>query len=244
MDNREVYSALQAVPPVFIRLDGRAFHALTNRLGFEKPFDRRFCSAMCRTAQRLVSSSGLSPLFAYTFSDEISLFLPVLPFSGRVEKMDSVAASFAASCLTLELGLDDPVAFDARVILASPEYALEYLAERQAEAWRNHINAYCQQALIREGMSAERAAAHLKNLPSPALHEMMHERGVNLAKTPSWQRRGVLVRKERVQVAGYNPIEKIATIAERSRVVPDRNLPLFSTPEGREFLLDLMKNRE
>lgn len=241
MDNREVYSALQAVPPVFIRLDGRAFHALTRKLGLEKPFDQRFCTAMCRTARRLVSSSGLSPLFAYTFSDEISLYLPVLPFNGRVEKMDSVAASFAASSLTLELALDEPVAFDARVVQASPEFALEYLADRQAEAWRNHLNAYCQQALISDGMSAAEAAERLRNLPSSVLHEMMHGRGVNLAKTPPWQRRGVLVRKERVLVEGFNPKENRTTIAERSRVVADRDLPLFSAPEGKEYLVHMMQ---
>ena len=242
MDNREVYSALQAVPPVFVRLDGRAFHALSRRLAFEKPFDSRFCTAMCRAARRLVGSSGLSPLFAYTFSDEISLYLPALPFNGRVEKIDSVAASFAASSLMLELDADEPVAFDARIVQATPEFAIEYLTARQDEAWRNHLNAYCQQALIAEGMSSTRAAAELKDLPSAQLHEMMHARGINLAKTPAWQRRGVLVRKEIVQVEGYNPVRQEATIAERSRIVVDTDLPLFSSPEGKEYLRNLLRN--
>ncbi len=242
MDTREIFSALSTVPPVFVRLDGRAFHALTKNLGLEKPFDTRFCTAMCRTARSLVASSGLSPLLAYTFSDEISLYLPSLPFGGRVEKIDSVAASFAASALSLELGIREPLAFDARIVQATPEYAVDYLAERQAEAWRNHLNAYCQQALIREGMTAKKAAEHLKNVPSAELHEMMHARGVNLAKTPAWQRRGVLVYKEKVQVQGWNPKKKEAAVAERSRVIADRVLPLFSAPEGKEFLRRLLES--
>jgi tRNA(His) 5'-end guanylyltransferase len=243
MENREVYSALQAVPPVFVRLDGRAFHALARKLGLDKPFDPWFCTAMCRTSRRLIESSGLSPLFAYTFSDEISLYLPALPFGGRVEKIDSVAASFAASSLAIGLGLDEPIAFDARIVQATPEYAIEYLIARQDEAWRNHLNAYCQQALIADGMSPAEAARKLKSIPSAELHEMMHRRGVNLAKTPAWQRRGVLVHKELVKVEGYNPKKKEAVIAERSRVAANRDLPLFSSPGGREFLLKLIRSR-
>jgi tRNA(His) 5'-end guanylyltransferase len=72
---------------------------------------------------------------------------------------------------------------------------------------------------------------------------MMHRRGVNLAKTPAWQRRGVLVHKELVKVEGYNPKKKEAVIAERSRVVANRDLPLFSSPGGREFLLNLIRSR-
>jgi tRNA(His) 5'-end guanylyltransferase len=242
MDNREVYSALATVPPVFVRLDGRAFHRLARKLTLGKPFDSRFCTAMCRVARRLVGESGLSPLFAYTFSDEISLYLPSLPFSGRVEKIDSIAASFAASSLTIELGIGDPLAFDARIVQATPEYAVEYLAERQDEAWRNHLNAYCQQALVAEGMTPAKAAGKLKNVPAAELHEMMHTRGVNLAKTPAWQRRGVLVYKERIQVRGYNPKRREATVTERSRVVANTDLPLFSGPEGRELLLKLIRN--
>ena len=109
-----------------------------------------------------MAESGLNPDFAYTFSDEISLYLTQLPFGGRVEKIDSVAASYAASSLTLAWALVTRLSFDARVVPATPAFAMEYMANRQDEAWRNHINAYCQQALIEEGMSATEAAGGSK----------------------------------------------------------------------------------
>ena len=240
MENREIFANLTTIPPVFVRLDGRAFHRLTDCLGLEKPFDEFFYKAMVTASTSLVADSGLNPDFAYTFSDEISLYFTKLPFSGRVEKIDSVAASYAASSFTLALGGTTLVAFDARVIPATPAYAVEYLANRQAEAWRNHINAYCQQALIGEGMDARKAAEKLRGLQGKELHEMMYSRGLNLATTPAWQRRGTLVYKKITEKEGYNPITKETVIAERSAVVAESELPLFASPEGKEFLSKLL----
>ena len=240
MENREIFSNITTIPPVFVRLDGRAFHRLTAKLSLEKPFDDRFNYAMVAVSKALIADSGLSPEFAYTFSDEISCFLTKLPFSGRVEKIDSVAASFAASVLTLSLGVNEPLAFDARIIQATPGSAVEYMVNRQDEAWRNHLNAYCQQALIADGMNAKKAAEKLKGMPAKELHELMHARGVNLAKTPAWQRRGVLVRKTVTEKVGYNPKTKKTVVAERSAVTADRDLPQFTTPEGQVFLKKLL----
>ena len=240
MENRELFAAITTVSPLFVRLDGRAFHRLAHILGLAKPFDVRFSHAMSAVCRSLVADSGLSPEFAYTFSDEISLYITKLPFSGRVEKIDSVTASFAASALTLALECAEPVAFDSRVIPATPAYAVGYLVHRQDEAWRNHLNAYCQQALISDGMKPRQAAARLKGMPSPDMHELMHARGVNLAKTPAWQRRGVLVYKKTAEKEGFNPMTKEKVTAIRTSVTIDNNLPLFSSPEGQKFLKSLI----
>jgi tRNA(His) guanylyltransferase len=242
MENREIFSNITIIPPVFVRLDGRAFHRLAENLALKKPFDDAFSNAMIGVCKTLVADSGLCPEFAFTFSDEISLYFIQLPFGGRVEKIDSVAASFAASSLTLALGVTTPLSFDARVIPATPAFAMEYLANRQNEAWRNHLNGYCQQALIGEGISAKKAAARLKGLPAKELHEMMHQRGFNLATTPAWQRRGVLVYKKLTEKEGFNPITQEHVVAERSAVTIERDLPLFTTPEGKEFLGKLIPN--
>jgi len=236
MENREIFSAITTIPPVFVRLDGRAFHRLAEDLSLKKPFDDRFSHAMVHVCTTLVADSGLCPDFAFTFSDEISLFFTQLPFNGRVEKIDSVSASFASSSLTLALGTTTPVSFDARVIPATREFTIEYLINRQNEAWRNHVNGYCQQVLIEDGMSAKKAAAQLKGMPARSLHEMMHIRGFNLAMTPAWQRRGVLVFKKITEKEGFNPITQQTVMAERSAVTVDRDLPLFTSPEGKEFL--------
>ncbi|MDN7024518.1 tRNA 5'-guanylyltransferase [Methanoculleus sp. FWC-SCC1] len=236
---REIFSALSIFPPIFIRLDGRAFHRLSRELRLSKPFDPVFHGSMTAVAQQLLTGSGLEPAFAYTFSDEVSLYFTTLPFSGRIEKLDSVAAAFAASALTIQLGLTTPLSFDARVIPATPEFAVEYLTWRQNEAWRNHINGYCQQALIEEGLSSRAAATRLRGVSAAAMHEMMFARGVNLAETPAWQRRGTLVCRETVIKEGYNPVtgEVVETTRKTPRVLDD--LPLFSTPEGERLIASL-----
>jgi tRNA(His) guanylyltransferase len=236
MENREIFSTISAIPPVFVRLDGRAFHRLTDVLGLEKPFDEFFHKGMVATCTALLAESGLNPDLAFTFSDEISLYFTKLPFNGRVEKLDSVAASYAASSLTLAFGGTTLLSFDARVIPATPEYALEYLTSRQSEAWRNHINAYCQQALVEEGMDMRKAAEKLKGLPAKELHEMMHLRGFNLATTPGWQRRGTLVYKKLTEKEGFNPMTQEKVVVERSAVTVETDLPLFTKPEGQDFL--------
>jgi tRNA(His) 5'-end guanylyltransferase len=236
MENREIFAHIITIPPVFVRLDGRAFHRLADCLGLEKPFDEFFHTAMVSTCTVLVAESGLNPDLAFTFSDEINLYFTKLPFGGRVEKIDSIAASYAASSFTRALGGTMLVAFDARVIPATPAYAIEYLTNRQAEAWRNHINAYCQQALIEDGMDARKAAEELRGLRAKDLHEMMHRRGLNLAATPAWQRRGTLVYKKTTEKEGYNPITGETVIAERSAVFAESDLLLFTSPAGKEFL--------
>jgi tRNA(His) guanylyltransferase len=240
MLDRELYAALTALPPLYLRLDGRAFHRLARALDLARPFDERFAGAMAAVARRLVADSGASPVFAYTFSDEISCFFTDLPFGGRVEKLDSVLAAFAASALTIELGLAEPVAFDARVVFVDPASAYAYLTGRQAEAWRNHINAYAQSLLVGDGLSPRAAAARLRGLASPALHELAYQHGINLAETPAWQRRGTLVYRRPVEVSGTDPRTGEVAVAVRSRASIDRDLPLFNSDEGKALLARLI----
>ena len=240
MKHRELFSNLVALPPLFVRLDGRTFHRLAECWNLERPFDAVFADAMAGVSVRLVSESGLSPDLAYNFSDEISLYFSRLPFNGRVEKLDSVCASYASSALTIEMKSPQPVSFDARIIHVTPELATEYLIQRQGEAWRNHLNAYCQYAMMKEGMSRKEAAAFLKGKSSQEMHELAFARGINLAHTPVWQRRGILVKKKIITIRGFNP--KLGRVVEspRSEVVVDRNLPVFASPEGRALLLSLL----
>lgn len=240
MRERELFSTLTALPPLFVRLDGRAFHHLARTLCLARPFDERFGDAMARVARRLVADSGLSPVFAFTFSDECSLFFSRLPFDGRVEKLDSVLAGYASSALTIELGIDEPVAFDARVVFVDPVSARDYLVGRQAEAWRNHINAYAQAALLAEGLGPRQVAARLRGIGAPAIHDLVFERGVNLAETPAWHRRGTMIYRSQVEVSGCDPRTGETSVAIRSRATIDRDLPLFSSDEGRAFLAGLI----
>jgi len=233
LKEREIFSNLFTVPPIFIRLDGRGFHRLTEELCLEKPFDKRFCEAMTKVCRQLITGSGLSPLFAYTFSDEISLYCDSLPFNGRIEKINSVAASFAASALTIVLELKNPISFDARIVQSGPEFIARYLILRQQEAWRNHLNAYCQQALIGEGRGPREVADALKGFDAKTLHDMMFKRGINLSKTPNWQRRGVFVHRVKLKKDSHMGHEASANIKI------ERETPLFNDPEGHALISEL-----
>jgi tRNA(His) guanylyltransferase len=232
----EIFSGLVTVSPFFVRIDGRSFHGLLQSLQMKKPFDERFRDAMADACKSLLDDSGLNPLFAYTFSDEINLYFRLPPFGGRVEKIDSVAASFASSVLTSNLKPGMPLAMDARIIPSPGSFVIDYLIDRQAEAWRNLMNSYCQHALIGEGKTPRQSAELLLGMKSSEMHEMMFERGVNLAKTPAWQRRGIMVFRGEYEKTGYNPVEEKEVRVTRRRAETEMELPLFSTEEGRKYL--------
>ncbi len=241
---REIYSDLRAIAPVFIRLDGRSFHRLAKKLELQKPFDENFSSIMEGVCTYFMRESGFSPLFAYTFSDEINVYVQTLPFNGRIEKLDAVAASYAASVFTILSKVENPVAFDSRIIPIQEDMVRTYLIWRQNEAWRNHINSYCQHALILEGYSSSQAAEMLFGISANKLHDMMFSRGINLAKTPSWQRRGIMIAPKSIQKHGFNKKTQAETITTRNCIFTDRDLPLFSSEEGEVYIKSLLFQTE
>jgi len=236
MKDREIFSRLTTTLPFILRLDGRAFHTFTS--AYEKPFDDRFSACFVKTAESLFADSGLSPDLVYTFSDEISLFLQKPVFDCRVEKLVSVAAAHAASAFTLAAGANHPVSFDARIVPISRDQLVPYLAWRQAEAWRNHINGYCQKLLTDSGLSAAQAQRKLDGMNAGALHELAFQAGINLASTPAWQRRGIAVYRGTVQKMGYNPKTGESAPVTRNVSVVDRELPLFKTPAGQNWVME------
>ncbi|KAI9011237.1 tRNAHis guanylyltransferase-domain-containing protein [Gaertneriomyces semiglobifer] len=121
---------LESEKPYIIRLDGVAFRTFTK--GIVKPFDGRLTDALVETTRDLVAK--FSPIIGYAHSDEISLvFLgaeqlrdmadPAEPpskkrksdkplhfehiYGGRVQKLASVTASYAAARLNYHLSTYD-----------------------------------------------------------------------------------------------------------------------------------------
>ncbi len=229
---REIYAEVRAVPPLVVRADGRGFKRVLGDSGkFAKPYDERFARGMAKAAEMFFKKSGFDPVLAYTFSDEISFFFEQVPFRGRVEKLDSVVAGFLASALTIVFGFEEPVAFDARVIPVCAcggereegGAVLEYLTQRQAEAWRNHLNAYAYYGLVRsKGLGGEEAEKRLRGMKAGEIHEMLfRDCGINLNETPKWQRRGILVVKQRYE--------------KDYKIVQHWNLPLFGKVFSKKF---------
>lgn len=245
MKDSEIYSNLR-VPQgsrIIVRVDGRNFSKLASRLELEKPYDRDFVQAMVTSCSDFFTE--FSPRFIYTFSDEVNILLDEVPFSGRVEKLNSVFASFFAGSLTKEIYQSDSfskqleksydfksISFDSRVIPLDTDGMVEYFKERQDEAWRNCLNGYAYWTLLEE-YGKEKASQLLKGKKKQELHDLLFERDVNVTDIPLWQRRGVAVYREIVTVEGYNPVKQENVISHRWKPHVDWDLPIFN----REFFL-------
>ncbi len=240
MKEREIYAGLRTLAPFFVRVDGRNFRHALSLLKREQPYDLAFAESMGAASEALVRRSGLPVQLVFTFSDEANALFREAPFDGRIEKLDSVVASFFASAVTLNLSSDVPLAFDARIIPVSAMDIPIYLESRQNETWRNHVHAYGYYYLRQNGQTGREAHATLLGMTSSETHELMFSHGVNLAKTPAWQRRGILVHKQSYEKEGLDRITGRPSTTRRSRVVQNWDLPIFKSPEGREMLVGLI----
>ena len=241
MKRKEVFSEIRTSPPVVVRADGRNFKESLLRLGFRRPYDLRFAQGMAAAAHRLLADSGLAPAWAFVFSDEVNVLFDEVPFDGRVEKLDSVVPSYLSSALTVALRQETPLAFDARVIPLHREEVVDYLVNRQSEAWRNHMQSYGFYTLVAEGVGEREAAARMKGLRFEDIHEMMWQRGVNLNETPGWQRKGIMIYREKYEKEGHNPLTGEDVVVERTEIVEDWSPPLFGSDEGKAFLRALLR---
>lgn len=240
MKDREIYAEMRCIPPVVVRADGRNFKNTLSGLGFRKPYDQTFARAMADTAELFIKKSGLSPLFAYTFSDEVNFLFMELPFERRVEKIDSVTASFLGSAFTINLQLEKPVAFDSRIVVLQKEEIPAYFHWRQLEAWRNFVAAWGYYTLRHEGIDKTEASKCLKGKKEWEIHEMLFKKGINLATLPAWQRRGVLISKEEYEISGFNPVLGKETRSLRRKVIQNWEIPNFKSEQGMAFLQKLI----
>ncbi|HPE62945.1 MAG TPA: tRNA(His) guanylyltransferase Thg1 family protein [Methanothrix sp.] len=236
-DRREVYTDLRVRAPLVVRADGRGFGKLLSKA--DKPHDLEFARAMATAARAFVEGSGLAASLAFTFSDEVNLLFGEAPFNGRLEKIDSVVAGSLSGFLSI--GLGKAVAMDARSIPLCPEEIVEYFAGRQDEAWRNHVFSSGFYALIGDGLAPDEAMGCLRGMKEAEIHEMLFARGTNLAKSPAWQRRGILIRRAEVAKAeggeeGEENTRRKERSRERWRIVEDWEPPLFRSEEGKSLL--------
>ena len=225
----EIFSSLK-VPcgsKIVIRIDGRTFSKLSRDLKFKKPYDDQFKDIMVKTCEDFFKE--FSPALIYTFSDEINILLSEIPFGGRIEKLDSVFASFITGSFTKNLlkPVRKPISFDCRVIPLSKKGTLDYFKERQDEAWRNCINGYAYWTLRKEYTKKETMEI-LIDKKSSGLHDILFERGINLAELPAWQRRGIGIYKKEKIIEGYNPVKDEKVTSVRKKIFVDKDLPIFN----------------
>jgi tRNA(His) guanylyltransferase len=208
------------------RLDGRGFTKLTKeRLELSKPFDPRFRDVMVATTRHLMHS-GLAVLYAYTQSDEISLwFAPdEQSFGRKPRKLLSVLAGEASASFSLAMGVVG--AFDCRLaLLPDLDRVCDYFRWRQQDAIRNAMIGHVYWRLRGQGLSPRRATSAMTGLGHAALGQRLREFGVEFDALPTWERCGVGQRWVRVEREGVDPRTGATTMAERRQVLLDDELP-------------------
>ena len=236
MKDYEVYSSLK-IPKnskIIVRLDGRSFHSLARDLNLEKPYDENFYQVISKVCEDLFEE--FSPLFVYAFSDEISLLLDSIPFDGRVEKIDSVIASFAASSFVMHYNVQfkKPPAFDSRIIPVSDEDILKYFKWRQDESWRNCVNSYGI-SFLKSKYSNSEANDRINGMNQSDVHELLFQNGINLNDVDTYKKRGIGIYRKNKKVIGFNKKENKNQTSYRSYIYTDWQLPIF----GEEFFKEI-----
>lgn len=236
MKNYEVYSSLR-VPKnskIIVRLDGRAFHQLARDLELEKPYDENFYKVISKVCEDLFKE--FSPLFVYSFSDEISLIFDKIPFDGRVEKIDSVIASFTASSFVIHYDrvFKKPPAFDSRIIPISDEDVLKYFKWRQDESWRNCVNSHGISHLKTKYSNSE-ANDKIKGMKLNEIHELLFQNDINLNDIETYKKRGIGIYRKNKKVVGFNKKVNKNQTSYRSYVYSDWELPIFTEDFFREI---------
>lgn len=229
MKEYEVYSSLK-VPKnskIIVRLDGRAFHKLSADLDLEKPYDETFYNVIVKVCEDLFKE--FSPVFLYTFSDEISLLLESIPFDGRIEKINSIMAGFASSSFVMnyDTTFKKPPAFDSRVIPINDGDILKYFKWRQDESWRNCVNSHGISYLKTKYPNNE-ANDKIKGMKLNEIHELLFQNGINLNDIETYKKRGIGIYRKNKKVEGFNKKENKNQISYRSYVYTDWELPIFS----------------
>jgi len=211
-----------------VRVDGRNFSKILS--DFEKPYDEKFARIMVNSAVAIMKEFNAT--LCYIFSDEANFYFQHEIFSRRVEKINSVIASMFSSSFSLAIG--KPVSFDSRIIHVPENLLVEYLSGRQKECWRNHLNAYAFYKMLEKVKNRNEAQRRLTGMKSALLHDFLFERGINPARTPAWQRRGILihwVQEERRKI--HQGKEVVFT---RRVLKQNWEPPLFWTEEGKNYL--------
>jgi tRNA(His) guanylyltransferase len=179
--------------PLFIRVDGKAFHTWTR--GCEKPFDQRLVNAMVNAAIDTAKQMQGFKL-GYVQSDEATFMLSDEDsyetqawFGNELNKIVSVSASLFTAYFNREAWRFEgegrgPAFFDSRAFNVPHGDAANVFTWRQQDWERNSV-----QMLARAHFSH----AELMNKKIPDLHEMLFTKGVNWARLPNQLKNGTFI---------------------------------------------------
>lgn len=199
--------------PLVVRLDGKSFHTFTK--GLERPYDQSLSDLMVATMKALVDRFQAN--IGYTQSDEITLVFLSEPedrgdlnFDGRLQKIETLTASFASVYFNKHLRnylpqkADELPIFDSRAFaVPNAQEAYHSLLWRQQDCTKNAIS-MAAQSMYKQ--------SELQGKNGSELQEMMFQKGVNFNDYPFFFKRGTFARREGVErELSYAELQKIPT---------------------------------
>ena len=205
--------------PVIMRLDGKAFHTLTNDDRIEKPFDKNLVKILNITFGDLMEEIQ-GAVFGYTQSDEMSILLYPWKcvesqawFGNEMNKINSVSAGIASALATQlwNVHFDDCnlVTFDCRSFVLPHSEVVNYFIWRQQDWIRNSV-----QMLGRQYFSQN----ELHGCTNDHIKTMLEVKGVLWNELPADLKYGRAFYKN-----------------DKGTQLRDDNIPIFT--ENREFIL-------
>ncbi|KAH9850310.1 tRNAHis guanylyltransferase [Lenzites betulinus] len=191
-----------------LRIDGHAFHRLSEEHSFAKPNDERALQLM-DDAARDVMNEFKDIMLAFGESDEYSFLFrkSTTLYNRRESKILSTITSFFTSSYVFNWPKympDTPLkycpSFDGRIVLyPSAKVVRDYFSWRQADTHINNLyNTVFWSLVLNGGQTTTEAHATLRGTVSATKHEILHSRfGINYNELPAKFRKGsVLVRTE------------------------------------------------
>lgn len=214
--------------PMIIRLDGKAFHSWTKKVGCKRPFDHRLMDMMAGVTQYLCENIP-GTVLGYAQSDEISLLVrddqnldTDAWFDKRLQKVVSLAAAYATCWFNANSLFEKspPAFFDARAFVLPEHEVRNYFIWRQEDATTNSLS-----------MLAQSLYAHgeLQHKKWAELQELCWRKGKNWNNLEIAEKRGICVYRHEVIVQGrQGPVT-------RQKFFVDREIPVFTAQDVSKF---------
>ena len=223
LKEREIFSKIRYSNSfLVVRCDGRNFKKLSKILDLV-PFDERFRRAFLGTVINFMKTSGFDTRLAFFASDEISYFIANIPYMGRIEKIDSIIASYTSSIFSLKIyetfKKAISVAFDSRIVdLRNLEDVTSYLIWRQNDAFRNFLNKMAQVIFLEKGYSPRSVCKILEGLKANELINIINKNKGDIKTFPNWQKYGDLVYLKPFQKKAIDKILGKEVTVKRHRI--------------------------
>lgn len=209
--------------PVFIRIDGKAFHTFTRNM--KKPFDTKFMECMV-CAGEITSKEMMGFKLGYHQSDEFTFVLTDLDtfetqtwFDNELQKIVSISSSMFTANFNSLMGGTKAV-FDARAFSVPLEDAANVFIWRQRDWERNSI-----QMLSRSRFSHKQ----LMNKKVPEMHEMLFSVGVNWSDLDDNLKNGTFITKDKKRICNklsYEDIQKMIHDELRQEIESNYRIPV------------------